>query len=179
MVSGRKTRLRCRLCKSGAFENAWHETGAFAGIVADQAHLEIRSFRGVERSGCSAMLTARVALDDSFLKQLLSAAGLQAVDTRPTPLGPYRAEEGIRGEIEANFVPGSRRPIPIVVTARNWQTGQLEDWVLCQVRPSYSGTIEDLGHMGLRTASWVAPFGAIALGLSFTEWWTFCCERSA
>ena len=153
------------LSKSGAFENAWHETGAFAGIVADQAHLEIRSFRGVERSGCSIMLSASVALDGPFLEQLSNAAGLRVVDTRPTPLGPYRAEEGIRGEIEANFVPGSRRPIPIVVTARNWQTGQLEDWVVCQVRPSYSRTIDDLGHMGLRTASWVAPFAAIAFGL--------------
>ncbi|HEX8894867.1 MAG TPA: HAMP domain-containing protein, partial [Terriglobales bacterium] len=153
------------LSKSGKFENAWHETGAFAGIVADQGHLEIRSFREVERSGCFVMLSAYVALDGPFLEQLSNAAGLRVVDTRPTPLGPYRAEEGIRGEIEANFVPGSRRPIPIVVTARNWQTGQLEDWVVCQVRPSYSRTIDDLGHMGLRTASWVAPFAAIAFGL--------------
>ena len=101
----------------------------------------------------------------AFLKQISNAAGLQVVDTRPALLGPYRAEEGIRGEIEANFVPGSRRPVPVVVIARNWQTGQLEDWVVCQIRPSYSRTIEDLSHMGLRTASWVAPFGAIALGL--------------
>jgi serine phosphatase RsbU (regulator of sigma subunit) len=111
------------------------------------------------------MLATRVVLDDAFLTQLSEAAGLQVVDTRPALLGPYRAEEGIRGEIEANFVPGSRRPVPVVVTARNWQTGQLEDWVVCQVRPSYSRTIEDLGHMGLRTASWVAPFAAIAFGL--------------
>ena len=151
--------------ESGGSEHAWHDTGVFAGVVADRGHLEIRSFRRVEREGCSVMLTARVALDDPFLKQLSNAAGLQVVDTSPALLGPYRAEEGIRGEIEANFVPGSRRPIPVVVTARNWQTGQLEDWVVCQVRPSYSRTIEDLGHMGLRTASWVAPFGAIALGL--------------
>jgi HAMP domain-containing protein len=90
---------------------------------------------------------------------------LQISSSKPVLLGPYRAEEGIRGEIEANFIPGSRRPVPVVVTARNWQTGQLEDWVVCQVLPSYSRTIEDLGHMGLRTASWVAPFGAISLGL--------------
>jgi serine phosphatase RsbU (regulator of sigma subunit) len=151
--------------ESGRSGHAWDDTGGFAGVVADWGHLDIRSFQKVQREGCSVMLTARVALDDSFLKQLSSAAGLQVVDTKPALLGPYRAEEGIRGEIEANFVPGSRRPVPVVVTARNWQTGQLEDWVLCQVRPSYSGTIEDLGHMGLRTASWVAPFGAIALGL--------------
>src|SRR5262249_32324000 len=151
--------------------SAWGAAGpagvgpdVFAGVVADHGHIEIRSFR-VEREGCSAVLTAQIALDDSFLKHLSKAVGLQVVDTRPALLGPYRAAEGLGGEIEANFVPGSRRPVPIVVTARNWQTGQLEDWVVCQVRPSYSRTIDDLSHMGLRTASWVAPFGGIAIGL--------------
>ena len=151
--------------ESASPEHAWDDTGAFAGVVSDQGQLEIRSFRAIEREGCSVMLTTRVALDDPFLEQLASTAGLQVVDTRPALLASYRAQEGIRGEIEANFVPGSRRPVPIVVTARNWQTGQMEDWVLCQVRPSYSRTIEDLGHMGLRPASWVAPFAAIAFGL--------------
>jgi serine phosphatase RsbU (regulator of sigma subunit) len=151
--------------ESGRSEHAWHDTGAFAGVIADQGHLEIRSFHKIERGGCSMMLSTRVALDDPFLKRISNAAGLQVVDTKPALLGPYRAEEGIRGEIAANFVPGSRRPVPVVVIARNWQTGQLEDWVVCQVRPSYSRTMEDLSHMGLRTASWVAPFGALALGL--------------
>jgi serine phosphatase RsbU (regulator of sigma subunit) len=152
--------------ESGRFEPAWHDTGVFAGVVADRGHLEIRSFHRVEREGCSVILTARVALDDAFLKQLSNAAGLQIVDTRPALLGPYRAEEGIRGEIEANFVPGSRRPVPVVVVARNWQTGQLENWVVCQVRPTYSRTIEDLGHMGLRTASWVSPFAGVAVAFA-------------
>ncbi len=111
------------------------------------------------------MLSARVPLDEAYLRELSNAAGLQVVDATHALLGPYRAEEGIRREIEANFVPGSRRPVPVVVIARNWQTGKLEDWVLCQIRPSYSRTIEDLSHMGLRTASWVSPLGGIALGL--------------
>jgi serine phosphatase RsbU (regulator of sigma subunit) len=152
--------------ESGRFEAAWHDTGVFSGVVADRGHLEIRSFHRVEREGCSVILTAGVALDDPFLKQLSNAAGLQIVDTIPALLGRYRAEEGIRGEIGANFVPGSRRPVPVVVVARNWQTGQLENWVVCQVRPSYSRTIEDLGHMGLRTASWVSPFAGIAVAFA-------------
>lgn len=150
---------------SGRSERAWHDTSAFAGVVADRDHLEVRSFRNVELEGCSVTLTARVALDDPFLKQLSAAAGLQIVNTKPALMGPYRAKGGIRGENAANFVPGAGYPVPVVVIARNWQTGQLEDWVVCQIRPSYSRTIEDLSHMGLRTASWVAPFGAIALGL--------------
>jgi serine phosphatase RsbU (regulator of sigma subunit) len=151
--------------ESGTSGHAWYDTGDFAGVVADRGHLEIRSFHRVQREGCSVMLTARVALDDPFLKQISNAAGLQVLDTRPALLGPYRAEEGIRGEIEANFIPGSRRPVPVVVIARNWQTGQLEDWVVCQIRPSYARTIEDLSRMGLRPASWVAPFAALAVGL--------------
>ena len=67
--------------------------------------------------------------------------------------------------IEANFVPGSSRPVSVVVTARNWQTGLFEDWEVYQVRPSYSRTLEDLSHMGMRTATWVSLLGAIALAL--------------
>jgi serine phosphatase RsbU (regulator of sigma subunit) len=146
--------------------STWHDTGSFSGIVADRGSLEIRSFRSVKREGCSVMVLVRNPMDTSFLEQLSRGAGLRTSSSKPMLLGPYRAEEGIRGEIEANFIPGSPRPIPVVVIARNWQTGQLEDWVVCQVRPSYSRTIEDLSHMGLRTASWVSPLGGIALALA-------------
>ena len=146
--------------------STWHDTGSFAGIVADQGSLEMRSFRSVERAGCSVTVLVRNPLDTSFLERLSRTAGLQLSNGKPVLLGPYRAQEGIPGEIEANFVPGSRRPVPVVVIARNWQTGLLENWVVCQVLPSYSRTIEDLSHMGLRTASWVSPLGGIALALA-------------
>jgi serine phosphatase RsbU (regulator of sigma subunit) len=150
---------------SATSEQAWHNTGDFAGVVVDRGRIDIRAFQRTGSDMCPVILSTRVALDDPFLEQLSKAAGLQVVDTTPALLGPYRAEEGIRGEIEANFVPGSRRPVPVVVVARNWKTGQFENWVVCQIRPSYSRTIEDLSHMGLRTASWVSPLGGIALGL--------------
>jgi len=133
--------------------STWHDTGSFAGIVADRGSLEIRSFRSVERERCSVTILVRNPVNTPFLEQLSRAAGLQISSSKPVLLGPYRAEEGIRGEIEANFIPGSRRPVPVVVIARNWQTGVLEDSAVCQVLPSYSRTIEDLSHMGLRTAS--------------------------
>jgi sigma-B regulation protein RsbU (phosphoserine phosphatase) len=68
-------------------------------------------------------------------------------------------------EIEANFVPGSRGPVAVVVIARDWQTGRFESWVVCQVRSSYVRTAEELSRMGLRTASWVSPFGGITVAL--------------
>lgn len=110
-------------------------------------------------------ILVRTPFSGSFLEQLAKDAGLQLYDSKPMRLHPYRIQEGMNGEIEANFIPGSRRPIPVVVTARNWQTGALEDWVVCEVRPSYAQTIEDLSHMGLRPASWVAPLGGIAFAL--------------
>jgi serine phosphatase RsbU (regulator of sigma subunit) len=78
----------------------------------------------------------------------------------------YRAEEGLAGEIEAAFVPGSRRPIPVVVNARNWETGRFEDWIVGQLRPTYVPTVEGLGRMGMRKAAWLSPFLAIAFLLT-------------
>jgi hypothetical protein len=89
-------------------------------------------------------------LTESVFAQLAEAAGLEIAVSKPVMLRPYRAEEGIGGEIEANFIPGSRRPVPEVVVARNWKTGLLESWAICQVHPSYSKTIEDLSRMGLQ-----------------------------
>jgi len=145
---------------------SWLRKGSFAGIVADQGSLEIRSFHEAERERCCLMILVRTPLSGSFLEQMAREAGLQISDSKPMLLHPYRTQEGMHGEIEANFIPGSRRPVPVVVVARNWQTGALEDWVVCQVRPTYARTIEDLSHMGLRPASYIAPLGGIAVALA-------------
>jgi serine phosphatase RsbU (regulator of sigma subunit) len=143
----------------------WLDTPSFAGVVEDRGRSEIRFIRNVKRGGCVVRLLIRIPLADLFLNQLSSAAGLDVVDVKPVMLGPYRRDEGIAGEIEANFIPGSSRPVPVVVVARNWQTGESESWVICQIRPSYVRTIEDLSRMGLRRASWVSPLITIAFAL--------------
>jgi serine phosphatase RsbU (regulator of sigma subunit) len=144
---------------------AWLETGSFAGTVVDQGRLEIRSVHTAQREGCSATMFLRVPLGKSLLEQLSRAADLQILSTEPVTLRDYHAPQGLAGEIEANFIPGSGRPAGVVVTARDWQSGRLQDWVVCQVRPSYVRTAESLSRMGLRTASWVSPFGGIAVAL--------------
>jgi serine phosphatase RsbU (regulator of sigma subunit) len=145
---------------------SWLNAAFFAGVVRDEGVMEIRSFHAVTRGVCTLTAIQRTPLTPEYLRQLSSDAGLQMSDDNPVMLKPYRAGEGLLGEIEANFVPGSRRPIPIVVVVRNWRTGLLEDWVVCQVRPSYSRTIDDLSHMGLRPASWVTPFGGAGVLLT-------------
>jgi sigma-B regulation protein RsbU (phosphoserine phosphatase) len=106
-----------------------------------------------------------IPLAAPLLEQLSKATGLQIVSSKPVLLRSYRDQRGMTGEIEANFVPGSGRAVPIAVSARNWQTGRVEDWVVWQVRRSYVRTAEDLSRMGLRTASWISPFGGITVAL--------------
>ena len=142
---------------------SWLDADSFAGIVRDHGALEIRSFHTTERDECSITVMLRRPLTPDYLRELSREAGLQVSDSTPVMLQPYRSEEGVLGEVKANFIPGSRRPVRVVVVAQDWQTGLLENWVVCQIGPSYARTIDDLSHMGLRTASWVAPFGGIAL----------------
>ena len=143
----------------------WLNARSFAGIVEDRGELEIRFVRSVERDGCSLMLDVSIPLAESFLSQLSSASGLEIVSSTPVLLNDYRRDEGMAGEIEANFLPGSTRPVPVVVIARNNTTGFSQSWVICQIRPSLGRTIEDLSRMGLRRASWVFPMISIALTL--------------
>jgi serine phosphatase RsbU (regulator of sigma subunit) len=143
----------------------WLNTGSFAGIVVDRGSLEIRSFSTGEREGCSVTILLRIPIGESFAKELVNAVGLQVSGGKQRLLHRYGAHEEILHEIEANFVPGSSRPVSVVVTARNWQTGLFEDWEVCEVHPSYSRTLQDLSHLGTQTATWVSLLGAIALAL--------------
>jgi serine phosphatase RsbU (regulator of sigma subunit) len=147
----------------------WLDMPSFAGLIEDRGNLEVRFVRIVQREGCSVRLDIIIPLGESFLSQLSDASALEIVSSKPVLLNDYRRDEGLAGEIEANFVPGSSRPVPVVVIARNGATGSLESWVICQIRPSYSRTAEDLGRMGLRTASWVFPLisSAFVLGLAY------------
>ena len=144
----------------------WLDTGSFSGVVVDQGNLEIRALRFVEREGCLISVLVRVPLTKSFLNRLSTQVGLKISGTRVVPIARFRAERGMAGEVEANFIPGSGYPIPVVVSARNWATGQFEDWTVCQLHPTYAPTVEGLNRMGLRRASWISPFGSIAFGLA-------------
>lgn len=147
----------------GRTNPSWLSASSFDGIVESQGRLEIRFLRIAKRSGCFVRVLVRIPFDESFFEQSSTASGLKIVDSKPMILQRYRHDEGIAGEIEANFMPGSLRPVPVVVVARDWETGSIESWVVCQLRPSYTRTFEDLSRMGLHTASWVFPLIGIAL----------------
>jgi serine phosphatase RsbU (regulator of sigma subunit) len=149
----------------------WLSEPSFAGVVEDQGRLDIRFMGTAKRDGCSVRAVVRIPLGESFFSELSNTSGLEIVDSTPVILSQYRRDEGIADEIEANFMPGSSRPVPVVVIVRDWRTGSSESWVICQIRPSYSRTIEDLSRMGLRTASWVFPL----IGVVFTFCLAYAC----
>jgi serine phosphatase RsbU (regulator of sigma subunit) len=143
----------------------WLDSPTFTGIVEDHGKLEIRFLRMVKRKGCIVKVVVRVPLGEAYLSQSAAASGLEVVDSRPVMLRQYRNDEGLLGEIEANFLPGSWRPIPVVVVARNWESASIDSWVICQLRPGYSRTIAALSRMGLGRASWFGPVVSIGFGL--------------
>ncbi len=144
----------------------WFDHGSHAGIVNNRGSLEIRTLRSVEREGCSISVLVQVPLTESLLKLLSGEVGLEISGTKTVLMRRYRAERGLLGEIEANFVPGSGRAIPVLVSARSLETGRSEVWTVCQLRPTFTRTVGDLSRMGLRKASWISPFGGIGFGLA-------------
>lgn len=151
---------------SSGIKPGWLDADSFAGVVAERGNLEIRSFRFIERDGCSMSVLVRVRLTESFLKRLSTQAGLQISGVEPVLLRRFRSSRRLVDEIEANFAPGAGYPIPVTMSARDWETGESEDWVICQVRPTYVPTMEGLSRMGMRKAAWISPFAGIALGLA-------------
>jgi HAMP domain-containing protein len=146
----------------------WLDAPTFTGIVEDHGKLEIRFLRMAKRNNCLVRVVVRVPLGEAYLGQSAAASGLELVDSQPVMLRRYRQDEGLEGEIQASFVPGSWRPTPVVVVARNWESGSLESWVICQIRPRYSRTIEHLSRMGLHRSSWFVPLICIGFGLCLT-----------
>jgi hypothetical protein len=135
----------------------WRGAPAFTGIVEDHGKIEIRFLRMVKRNDCLVKVSVRVPIGKAYLSQSAAASDLEIIDSQPVMLRRYRQDEGLAGEIKANFVPGSWRPIPVVIVAQDWESVSLESWVICQIRPRYSRTIADLSRMGLRRSTWFVP----------------------
>ena len=61
----------------------------------------------------------------------------------------------ILGMIEANFLPGSPSPAPVVLDVRNWETGAVEHRTAYEVRTTYGRTFKNLATIGSQLANWV------------------------
>ena len=74
---------------------------------------------------------------------------------QPRPFRVHPLHRRILSTLETNFVPNSSRPVSVVLSARNWQTGVSEDWVAFELRPHAGWMLEDMSHLGEQRADWV------------------------
>lgn len=145
----------------------WVGRHGFRGLVFDRGVLTVRSITAATPSDTAkhVRITDR-PIDGAFLSASGIAAGVAITNLGLEPLSEYRSSEGLIGGVVANFVPGSGRPVPVIVTARDWSTGRLKDFVICRVRLNYRHTLRDLSRMGLRRASWLLPLIILSTALA-------------
>src|SRR5262252_7428760 len=125
------------------------DDASYASLVNDRGTLEIRAVQSAEREECSVSVMVQIPLTESLLKRLSRDVGLELSGARTVLMQRYREQRGFAGEIEANFIPGSGWPIPVLVSARNLETGRAEDWTVGQLTPHLTRTVGELSRMGL------------------------------
>jgi serine phosphatase RsbU (regulator of sigma subunit) len=141
----------------------WLPATDFAGLVVDRGQLEIRNVLTRQRGNCKATATFTLPLGSELAKRLSSAAGMAVTTVSPRPFRVHAPNQRLLRTIEGNFLPGMCRPAAVVLTARNWETGALEDWIAYTVKPSYSSTFEDMSRLGSQLANWVWLLAAFSL----------------
>ena len=125
----------------------WLPNTGFNGLVTDNGRLEIRNV--VARKSMFSL-----PLGPDLAKQLSLASGMGVTPVSPGPFRVHSPYQRILRTMEGNFVPGISRPAAVVVTVRNWESGEPEDWIAYSVRPGYLNTFEDVARLGSQMADW-------------------------
>jgi serine phosphatase RsbU (regulator of sigma subunit) len=141
----------------------WLPDTDFAGLVVDRGQLEIRNVLTRQWGNCKATATFSLPLGSELAKRLSSAASMTVMPVSPKPFHVHSPNQRLLSTIEGNFLPGMSRRAAIVLTARNWETGALEDWIAYSVQPSYASTFEDMSRLGSQMANWVWLLAVLAL----------------
>lgn len=143
----------------------WVKDGSFAGLASEDNRLEVVSAKTVTRFGCAENFVLRIPLDATVMRELSIASGLRLIAHSPRLIRAHVSGRQIIQIIDENFIPGPSEAMPVVLTARNWQSGVFEDWSIGDVRPSYTQTLEELRRIGNRNAKWLPILGTIATAL--------------
>jgi serine phosphatase RsbU (regulator of sigma subunit) len=141
----------------------WLPGAEFAGLVADRGQLEIRSILTRQSGACKMTATFSLPLGFELAKRLSSASGIAVTAVSPRPFRLHSPNQQVLGTIEGNFLPGISPRASVVLTARNWETGALEDWIAYSVQPTYSGAFRDVARLGTQLANWVVVGAVLAI----------------
>jgi hypothetical protein len=106
----------------------WLPDTGFSGVVVDHGQLEIRNIATLEKGACRVSAIFRMPLGSELARRLSFGESSDVIDVPPRPFYVGGLSHRVLGMIEANFVPGSPRPAPVVLNVRNWETGAMEHW---------------------------------------------------
>lgn len=159
----------------------WLSEDSFRGVVFEGGEVAIHAWARRVGPECAVEALLHVPLENELAEIISSAAGVEVGVPGPPAgrtgqglgQGPGRRRmerSGGRGSgrrtppAESDFLgrwlPGFQRPgpgdyLPVVVPARNWETGALEDKVVFRVRSSPAAIFRQLAQYGQTRALWV------------------------
>jgi serine phosphatase RsbU (regulator of sigma subunit) len=141
----------------------WLAETDFAGLVVDRGKLEIRNILTRQKGACKETVIMRLPLGSELAKRLSSAAGMEVTAVSPKLFRLHSPNQQILATLEENFMPGISWPAGVVLTVRNWQTGNLEDWIVYRVRNSSLNAFENVARLGRQQANWVWLLAALSM----------------
>jgi serine phosphatase RsbU (regulator of sigma subunit) len=153
----------------GVMHPPWLPQAGFTGLVVDRGHLDIRNVLTQQKGSCKVTVVFSLPLGAELARRLSSAAGMEVTTIAPKPFRVHSPNRRLLRTIEGNFVLGVSRPTSVVLTVRNWETGEPEDWIAYSVRGSYASTFEDVARLGSQLANWVWLLAALSLAILLME----------
>jgi serine phosphatase RsbU (regulator of sigma subunit) len=143
----------------------WLRQTAFNGLVADNGQLEIRNVAVRKQGQCTVTAVFQLSLGPEVARWLSTAGDIEISPVQPRIFGTHISTQRIFRSIDTNFVPGSAAPVAVVMTARDWNTGAAQDWVVYTVRPGFSRMFEDIATLGRQRAVWVWVLLALSVSV--------------
>ena len=95
-------------------------------------------------------------LGPEVARWLSAAADFEIRPVQPRIFRVHQPTQRIFRTIDTNFVPGADAPVGVVLSARDWNTGAIDDWIVYTVRPGFAQTFEDIAMLGSQRANCAA-----------------------
>ncbi len=143
----------------------WLQETVFTGLVADNGQLEIRNLAERKQGQCRVTAVFQLSLGPEVARRLSAASNIEIRPVQPKIFRAYRSTQQMLRTIDSNFVPGAGAPVGVVLRARDWNTGTLEDWIVYTVRPGFSQTFADIAMLGSQRANWVWLLSVLSLSV--------------
>ena len=173
----------------------WLSEDSFEGVVFEGRKVAIRTWARREGPACVVEALLQVPLDSELAEMISSAAGVEVRVPGPPSVRPGQPPQGGplmgAGRGAGNRGRGQRAPppesdlflrrlpgfagpgtgdfLPVVISARQWESGVLEDKVIFRVRSNPKTIFQQLAQYGQGQALWVSVLPMIAIAFVLVE----------